>query len=185
MIKDNNVYETSSEKANLFANILKSTFADNNYQSFDSLFKHKIETEFKNKRDFSIYNNPKQVFNVDDLNDAIKKLKPHSAPGRDLIHKLMIKNSNFYFKKLILHLINLTVEQNIMPQGWKESPITMIPKKKANSDNPEDNRPISLTSNIAKLAEKLIAIKIKEFLGKNKIIIKTTIWFPSSTTDKR
>ncbi len=48
----------------------------------------------------------------------------------------------------------------------------MIPKKKANSDNPKDYRPISLTSNIAKLAEKLIAKKIKEFLESNKIIIK-------------
>jgi len=73
---------------------------------------------------------------------------------------------------LILLLINLTVEQNIIPQGWKESQITMIPKKKANSDNPKDYRPISLTSNIAKLAEKLIAKKIKEFLESNKIIIK-------------
>jgi hypothetical protein len=66
------------------------------------------------------------------------KLKSHSAPGRDLIQNLMIKNSNFYFKKLILLLINLTVEQNIIPQGWKESKITMIPKKKANSDDPQD-----------------------------------------------
>jgi hypothetical protein len=49
----------------------------------------------------------------------------------------MIKNSNSYVKMLILRLINLTVEQSIMTQEWKESQITMIPKKKSNSDNPK------------------------------------------------
>ena len=48
----------------------------------------------------------------------------------------------------------------------------MIPKKKANSSDPKDYRPISLTSSLAKLAEKMIANKLKDFLSKNNIIIK-------------
>jgi hypothetical protein len=48
----------------------------------------------------------------------------------------------------------------------------MIPKKKNNSSNPKDYRPISLTSCLAKLAERLMLIKFKEFLDKNKIIMK-------------
>lgn len=48
----------------------------------------------------------------------------------------------------------------------------MIPKKSNNFSDPSNYRPISLTSNIAKLGEKLISRRLKEFLKENKIIIK-------------
>ena len=69
-------------------------------------------------------------------------------------------------------MINLTIKESKLPTSWKESIITMIPKKQVNSSNPKDYRPISLTSCLAKLAEKLIAIKLKDFLDKNKLILK-------------
>jgi hypothetical protein len=50
-------------------------------------------------------------------------------------------------------MTNISVEKSSIPKSWKESLITLIPKKKANSDNPKDYRPISLTSNLAKLAK--------------------------------
>ena len=55
----------------------------------------------------------------------------------------------------------------------------MIPKKKSNSSDPKDYRPISLTSNLAKLAEKMIAIKLKDFLKQQNIIIKQQSGFRS------
>ncbi len=48
----------------------------------------------------------------------------------------------------------------------------MIPKKQTNGSIPKDYRPISLTSCLAKLAEKLIAIKLKDYLDENNIILK-------------
>jgi hypothetical protein len=48
----------------------------------------------------------------------------------------------------------------------------MIPKKNKNSSNPKEYRPISMTSCIAKLAERLILSKMREFMDKNNIIIK-------------
>jgi hypothetical protein len=50
--------------------------------------------------------------------------------------------------------------------------INMIPKKNKNSSNPKEYRPISLTSCIAKLAERLIISKTKEFMERNNLIIK-------------
>jgi hypothetical protein len=55
---------------------------------------------------------------------------------------------------------------------WKNSAINMIPKKNKNSSNPKEYRPISLTSCIAKLAERPILLKMKEFMDKNNIIFK-------------
>ena len=48
----------------------------------------------------------------------------------------------------------------------------MLPKKNYSSSNLKDYRPISMTSCLAKLVERLMLTKIKGFLEKNKIIIK-------------
>jgi hypothetical protein len=49
---------------------------------------------------------------------------------------------------------------------------TMIPKKNIDLDDPKSYRPISMTSCIARLCEKTILTRIKNFLKTNKIIIK-------------
>ena len=73
---------------------------------------------------------------------------------------------------IVMNLINLTIKKNNLPRNWKCSVISMIPKKEANSSNPKDYRPISLTSCLAKISEKMIGIKLKNFLKENNIIIK-------------
>ena len=59
----------------------------------------------------------------------------------------------------------------------------MIPKKVTNSNDPKDYRPISLASNIAKVAEKMIAFKLKEFMKKKKLILNNNQ--VSETIDKQ
>jgi hypothetical protein len=168
LLKDNNRYEIDDEEANLFADILKNTFCDTNDAGFDSNFKDKVESVINN-HDFSKHNYSRQsCFTLNDFNDFVKNLQSHSAPVQDGIHNQMLKNASVEFKKILLKLINLTVSKSHVPNSWKMSRITMIPKKKANSSDPKDYRPISL----AKLAEKMIANKLKDFLSKNNIIIK-------------
>ena len=89
-----------------------------------------------------------------------------------MISNIMIQNTTQDFKKILLHLINETVRQARVPQRWKESMISLIPKKKQQSSNPKDYRPISLTSCLCKLAERMILAKLKEHLEKNHLIIK-------------
>jgi hypothetical protein len=60
----------------------------------------------------------------------------------------------------------------------------MMQKKVANSNDPKDYRPISLTSNIAKIAEKMIAFKLKDFLKNNNIIIKQQSGFRNNRQTK-
>ena len=71
-----------------------------------------------------------------------------------------------------MNLINKTDNFSSISQLWKNSTITMIPKKQNDSNNPKDYRPISLTSCLAKLSERLMLMKIKEFMAKNNITIK-------------
>ena len=66
----------------------------------------------------------------------------------------------------------MTTKLGSLPAAWKSSIITMIPKKVANSKNPKDYRPISLTSCISKVCEKLVKNQLNEFLKRNNLIIK-------------
>ena len=49
--------------------------------------------------------------------------------------------------------------------------ITMIPKKDHKSSDPADYRPISLTSCVGKLTERLIKSRLYPFLEKNNLIV--------------
>ena len=96
----------------------------------------------------------------------------------------MLINSSQEFRQIILNLVNETVKKSSLPQRWKNSLITMIPKKQNSSNNIKDYRPISLTSCLAKLGERLMLIRIKEFLNKNNIIIKPQSGFRAKRQTK-
>ena len=166
------LYETDESKAKLFGGILRNTFDLSEDNKFDVRFKEKVEKTI-NEFDFKNHSNRNlETFSMRELNLVIKSLKKNSASGQDNIHNLMLIHSSQEFRQIILNLINKTVNLSSIPQLWKNSTITMIPKKQNNSNNPKDYRPISLTSCLAKLSERLMLMKIKEFMTKNKITIK-------------
>jgi hypothetical protein len=84
----------------------------------------------------------------------------------------------------LLDLFNKSVESGCLPSNWKKSIISMIPKKSDNKTDPKNFRPISLTSCIGKLCEKLISLRLKEFLKEKKIIINTQSGFRQSRQTK-
>ena len=57
-----------------------------------------------------------------------------------------------------------------MPKIWKEAKIIMIPKMCGMCSDPEKYRPISLTSCLGKLVERLIKARLYYFLEKNNLI---------------
>ena len=59
-----------------------------------------------------------------------------------------------------------------MPDEWKTASITMIPKKENKSNVPSDYRPISLTSCVGKLAERVIKARLYKFLEEKNLIVK-------------
>ena len=66
-------------------------------------------------------------------------------------------------------VFNLSLEEGIVPLEWKEANI--IPLFKKGSRNKSENyRPVSLTSVICKLLERLIKDHLVNFLVKNKLI---------------
>jgi hypothetical protein len=168
---NNAIYTTNDEKANIFGSILEQTFKDSNDEKFNKEFEQMIklkvdEFKMKNKNHVSIF----EPFSLKELNTEIKKLKKQSAVGGDKIHNLYIINASDSFTKQILHLVNETIRQNEIPSEWKTTIVKMIPKKKAGSTNPKDYRPISITSCLGKLAERLINMRLTKFIEENNLI---------------
>ncbi|RMZ92829.1 RNA-directed DNA polymerase from mobile element jockey-like, partial [Brachionus plicatilis] len=116
-------YTYDNEKALIFGNILESTFSDSNDQYFDEIFKESVENSLKDKI-FKI--DGFKPFSISELNIQLKTLNRNSAVGHDKIHNLLLLNSSNEFKNIILLLINKTIENNILPHGWKLATITMI-----------------------------------------------------------
>ena len=66
-------------------------------------------------------------------------------------------------------LFNLSLKEGIVPSEWKEANITQL-FKNGLRNKPENYRPVSLTSVVCKLPEKLIRDHMVEFLVKHKLI---------------
>lgn len=91
----------------------------------------------------------------------LQKLDPSKTPGPDNISAKILKAASFELAEVITHLFNSCLRQNIVPDQWKEANIAPVPKT-ARPSKPADYRPISLTSTICKVMERLLAKVIVE-----------------------
>lgn len=158
------------QKANHFAKRLQETFSEENNPAFDPIFKSKIDQTVASA---SVNFNANIEFNllgIEDVDRELGKLRARSASGLDGISNSQLTHISEGFKLLILDLVNHTLKSGQIPGEWKDSIITMIPKKGI-SKNPKDYRPISLTSCLAKLCERMILHRLYSFVEQNKLLV--------------
>ena len=82
----------------------------------------------------------------------------------------MIKNLPESGKDKILELINDSWDKGQLPTNWKKAIIIPVLKKGKPEDQPNSYRPISLTSCVCKLAERLILRRLTHILEERKIM---------------
>ena len=99
----------------------------------------------------------------------IKKMKDNKSPGVDGIPPKLLKEIVEQISTPLAKLINLSLEEGIVPSEWKEANIMPL-FKKGSRNKPENYRPVSLTSVVCKLLETLIRDHMVEFLVKHKLI---------------
>ena len=100
-----------------------------------------------------------------ELLNAIKQLKNKRSSSFDTFTVALIKAISMYIVPVLTHIINLSFNTGIFPERLKLS--TVIPiYKKGNSLKLDNLRPISLLSVFSKIFEKMMKVRILNFLDK-------------------
>ena len=113
-----------------------------------------------------------------DIAKAIAEIKPSSSAGPDGIPAILLKNISQSVVEPLALMCNASIQQGIVPNYYKTSYVCPI-HKKGDQISPGNYRPISLTSHIIKVFERVVRGKIVQFLEANQIISKNQHGFRS------
>jgi ribonucleases P/MRP protein subunit RPP40 len=103
------------------------------------------------------------------VSQAIKSLKPNKAAGGDSINSSFLLNLVENISRPLMILYNTSLRTGEVPEDWKKANITAI-FKKGNKKMPCNYRPVSLTSHIGKIMEKIIKTELVDYLESNNLI---------------
>ena len=109
-------------------------------------------------------------FNTKELEEALKTLQNKKSPGPDKITNEMLAHLGTNAKFKLLGICNNSWKAGHVPQSWREAHMVPIHKKGNDRANTDSYRPISLTSCVGKLMERLINTHLVWHLEKNNII---------------
>lgn len=150
-------------------------------QKLESDYGHRPRKSFTTKRvSRSIYLFPTST---GELNQIIKELKSDAATGMDGIDTRTLKTLSKDLAEAILPMINECLVSGHYPITFKKTLIIPVYKGVGDKRDPNNYRPISIISNLAKIFEKLLYKRIMEFLTKEKFFAPSQFGFlPGSNT---
>ena len=103
--------------------------------------------------------------------ELAKAINVKKSPGPDEIHpKMLVELANELSGPLTI-LFNKSLNTGVVPNDWKLAQVSPIFKKGA-KDKAENYRPISLTSIVCKLMEKIIKERVMKHLTDNDLLSK-------------
>ena len=108
------------------------------------------------------YNRP---FTDVEFHNALSSTKEKS-PGLDNISYAMVKHAHNTLQKCLLNMFNRVFTENVFPAQWKMAAVIPIQKPNKNNSDPTNYRPISLTSCLCKLLEKMVNMRLSWYLEK-------------------
>ncbi|GFU98743.1 probable RNA-directed DNA polymerase from transposon X-element [Trichonephila clavipes] len=165
----NGVALSDTNKTDLIAKSLESQFQLNNIQNpqKDHIISKIVETyitDHTNNTDPIPPALPSEVINY------IKKIKIKKSPGRDGVTNKMIKNLPLLTVFKITNIINNMFKLRYFPNAWKTAVVIPIlkPGKIPNLRNPIDRY---LYYRFSKLAEKIIAARLNDYLENENILV--------------
>ena len=156
------------------------------------ILKEQFEQNFNHKRNSEevVLNDPKEneielndLFTTDendsftsievtkqDILSAIKATKINSAPGPDSIPPVLLHKCAESLVDPLKRIMNKSLKSGEIPGVWKQALITPIYKRKGNKWDSIQYRPISLTSQIVKLLERIIRTYLILYLEMNQLL---------------
>ena len=95
----------------------------------------------------------------------LQSLRSDKSPGPDKLHHRIFKELVKELTTSLIIIYNKCIDKGTMPSQWKEDIVTPIFKKEWKSD-PSNYRPVSLTSVVCKVMERIISESILEHIDK-------------------
>lgn len=178
-----NQRSSPEDTSRILARQFASTSSINNYT--DQFKRRKLTIEHRrinfNTNENLSYNDP---ISEREVLQALSQTT-ESSPGEDKITYSMIKNSHPTLITSIVHLFNKIFINNEFPNAWRSAIVVAIPKPGKDHRKPENFRPISLTSVLCKLLEKIVNFRLVWYLETNGYITQSQSGFRKnrSTTD--
>ena len=103
------------------------------------------------------------MLNEDIIIEAIHELSPNSAAGPDCIPSSLLVNCATELAPVLLLIFSHSLSHGVIPKSWKRAAIIPI-YKSGDKTVPSNYRPISLTSVICKVLERIIRKQVFSFL---------------------
>ena len=142
------------------ANILK--------RQFESVYVNEDVTLMPSDTDINWPPLSEIPFNEEDVLTTMKELREGAAAGPDEIPAVVLKKCAEHLKYPITLLWKKSLEQGYIPQILKAGLITPI-YKSGPSIMEQNYRPVSLTSHITKIFERIVAKKLNQYLEVNNL----------------
>ena len=107
-----------------------------------------------------------------EVSETLKELDPHSAAGPDGVAAYVLVQCADQLSKPLTFLFNLSLQTEKLPSIWKTGDIIPIFKNKGSRNCASNYRPVSLTSILCKVMEKIVRRKISEHLEDIKFLVQ-------------
>ena len=118
-----------------------------------------------------------QPFLLEELENALKALTDTKAPGPDKVTPAMLTHLGDKAKCKLLNIFNNSWKSGKIPQIWKKASMVPIYKKGKDKKQASSYRPISLTSSVGKLMERMINARLTWYLERNQLICQEQAGF--------
>ena len=170
-------YTEPTDIANAVADYFAADSSDVNYsQTFVSnkLHSESLSINFPPDTSYLPYNYPISHY---EITHAIHHSFKNSSPGPDRIHPAMLKHLHPKSIDYLNLLFNEIFISESFPSQWKKAIVIPILKPDSDSSEPKSYRPISLTSVLGKLLEKILNKRLIWYLESNRIFTDSQYGF--------
>ena len=120
------------------------------------------------------YNVP---FTVSEMQKALSQCHD-SSPGPDDIPYAFLRHMSENAFTFLLNLYNLIWSTGDFPSSWGVAIVLPIPKPGKDHLQATNYRPISLTSCLCKVLEKMVNVRLMWYLESGNFFVPSTIWLP-------
>jgi hypothetical protein len=96
------------------------------------------------------------VINLFEVFHELTRIDVHKLPGPDDLPNWVLHEYAFAISEPLCHIYNYSLQNGVVPDIWKAASVVLIPKRQPPTSIYDDLRPISLTSTLSKILERLI-----------------------------